>query len=294
MRGARFYGEGSLTLVCLFAAVISVGITIGVISSLLFETIGFFQRVSFQEFATAPQWTPNFSNPQHGIRPLLTGTFMIVFGSAVIALPIGLLIAIYLSEYAHPRTRRIIKPMLELLAGIPSVVFGFFGLVVVTPFLKNLGLPLETFNALSGSLVVGMMVLPLVASLSEDAIASVPRGTREAAYGLGASRAEVSITVVLRSAVSGIIASFILAISRAVGETLAVTLAAGANPTVALDFTKAIQTMTAYIVEISKGDAPRSGTAYQALFAVGLTLFIITLGLNLLAQRFVKRYQKYS
>ncbi len=294
MKGLRFYGEGSLTLICLFAAIVSVATTLGIIASLLFETLGFFQKVPIQEFLTADKWTPNFDNPQYGIRPLLTGTFMIVIGSAVVALPLGLLIAIYLSEYAHPQVRRIVKPLLELLAGIPSVVFGFFGLIVVTPFLKRIGLPVETFNALSGSIIVGIMILPLVASLSEDAIASVPRGTREAAYGLGASRAEVSITVVLRSAISGIIASFILAISRAVGETLAVTLAAGANPTVAIDFTQAIQTMTAYIVEVSKGDAPRSGVAYQALFSVGLTLFVITLALNILAQRFVKRFQKYS
>lgn len=219
---------------------------------------------------------------------------MIALGSSLIAVPVGVLIAVYLSEYARPTVRKVLKPMLELLAGIPSVVFGYFGLTVVTPLMKQANLQVETYNALSGCIIVGIMTLPLVASLSEDAISSVPRAIREGAYGLGASKAEVSMGVVLRAASSGIIASVILAISRAVGETLAVTLAAGSRPTIAFDFRESIQTMTAFIAQVSSGDIPRTGATYQSLFAVGLTLFLITLSLNILAQRFVRKLQRHQ
>lgn len=290
---SRMIREGSYTLLCFGAAIVTILTTLGIIFSLVHETSLFFQNVSAKEFFTANEWTPLFSEGKYGIRALLNGTFMIALGSSVVALPIGLLIALYLSEYATPRLKRIVKPMMELLAGIPSVVYGFFAVSFVTPFLKQLGLPVATYNALAGALVVGIMVLPLVASLSEDAISSVPKAIREAAYGLGASKAEVATTVVLKSATSGIIASFILAISRAVGETLAVTLAAGAQPTVAFNFLESIQTMTAYIVQVSSGDVPRTGPQYQSLFAVGITLFVITLALNLLASQFVRRVMRH-
>lgn len=286
--------ESFLTVLCWIAAIISVLTTVGIVFSLTNETISFFGHVPIQEFLTAKDWTPLFADGQYGIRALITGTFMIAFGAAIVALPIGLAIAIYLAEYASPRLRKTIKPALELLAGIPSVVFGYFGLTFVTPLLKQMNPAITTYNAISGSIVVGIMILPLVASLSEDAISSVPRATREAAYGLGASKAEVTMTVVLRSAISGIVASFILAISRAVGETMAVTLAAGQTPTSAIDYTKAIGTMTAFFVQVSQGDVPRSGPQYESIFAVGMTLFLITLAMNIISQRFVKRLRRFE
>lgn len=219
---------------------------------------------------------------------------MIAVGSCLIAIPLGVFIAIYLSEYASPKAKKIIKPALELLAGVPTVVYGYFGLILVTPFLKGFLPSIETFNALAGAIVVGIMILPLIASLSEDALSSVPRETREAAYALGASKAEVSYTVVLKSATSGIVASVILAFSRAIGETMAVTLAAGSKPAEGIDFTQSVQTMTAYVVQVSSGDVERGGPQYQSLFAVGLTLFLITLVMNSLSQRFVKKMRKHQ
>ncbi len=219
---------------------------------------------------------------------------MIAFGSCVIAIPLGVMVAIYLSEYASPKARKIVKPALELLAGVPTVVYGYFGLILVTPFLKGFFPSIETFNALAGAIVVGIMILPLVASLSEDALSSVPRETREAAYALGASKAEVSYTVVLKSATSGIIASIILAFSRAIGETMAVTLASGSRPAEGIDFTKSVQTMTAYVVQVSSGDVERGGPQYQSLFAVGLTLFTVTLCMNMISQSIVKHVRRHQ
>lgn len=293
-RSNRAIRESFLSLLCLFATLVSVLTTVGIVVALAYETIQFFTHVSFKEFVTAKEWTPNFQNPQYGIWALLNGTLMIALGASLIALPAGLAIAIYLSEYAKPGVKALIKPALELLAGIPTVVYGYFGLAVVTPFLKSINPAFETYNALSGAVVVGIMILPLVASLSEDALSNVPSRLREAAYGLGATKAEVSTTVLLKAGSSGIVASFILAISRAIGETMAVTLAAGQNPTVAFDFSRAIGTMTAYIVSVSSGDVPRSGPRYESLFAVGMTLFLITLASNIASQAIVKRIRKHD
>lgn len=289
----RFIREWCLTHICLLAGLLSILTTCGIIFVLVSEASKFFAKVSPAEFFLGREWQPLFAEPKFGALPLLAGTLQIAVGSALIALPVGILIAIYLSEYAAPKVRAVVKPALEILAGVPTVVYGFLGLTFITPILKSWGLPLDTFNALSGSIVVGIMIIPLVTSLSEDAIAAVPRAVREAAYGLGASKAEVSTTVVLKSASSGIIASFILALSRAIGETMAVTLAAGARPNLTLNPFEQVQTMTAYIAATVKGDVPYGSVGYQTLFAVGFTLFIVTLGLNLLSIRLVKRLKKH-
>ncbi|MCC6686629.1 MAG: phosphate ABC transporter permease subunit PstC [Fimbriimonadaceae bacterium] len=290
---SRAITEWCLTHICLLAGLLSIVTTFGIVFVLFNEARKFFAVVSPAEFFFGRQWEPMFAEPKFGALPLMAGTFQIAAGSALVALPIGLLIAIYLSEYASPRIRRVVKPALEILAGIPTVVYGFLGLTFVTPILKSWGLPLDTFNALSGAIVVGIMIVPLVTSLSEDAIAAVPKATREAAYGLGASKAEVITNVVLKSASSGIAASFILAISRAVGETMAVTLAAGARPNLTLSPFEQVQTMTAYIAATVKGDVPYGSTGYQTIFAVGFTLFAMTLSLNLLSMKLVKRLKKH-
>lgn len=290
---SRVFREWCLTNICLLAGLLSIFTTIAIIFVLFNEARKFFAVVSPSEFYLGREWQPLFAEPKFGSLPLILGTFQIAVGSALIALPVGLLIAIFLSEYASPRTRSIVKPALEILAGIPTVVYGFLGLTFITPILKSWGLPIDTFNALSGSIVVGIMIIPLVTSLSEDAISAVPKATREAAYGLGASKAEVIGSVVLKSASSGIAASFILAISRAVGETMAVTLAAGAKPNFTLSPFEQVQTMTAYIAATVKGDVPYGSTGYQTLFAVGFTLFVLTLALNLLSIKLVKRLKRH-
>lgn len=293
--GFTVFKEGAIKWVCAICAFLSVLTTVGIIFSLLSEGIHFFQRVAIAEFFTSTKWSPTFADPHYGVLPLIWGTVVITIGAGLIAIPMGLLIAVYLSEYASPRLRGWLKPILELLAGVPTVVYGFFGVFVVTPFLKTIIPGTSVFNALSGAIVVGIMILPLVSSLCEDAIRAVPRGLREAAYGLGSTKLEVTVKVVIPGALSGIMASFILALSRAVGETMAVTLAAGSTPQLTMDLRQPIQTMTAYIVQISKGDTPAGTTPYYTLFAVGLTLFAMTYMLNVLANRLVKRYrQVYS
>lgn len=274
------------------SVLISILTTVGIVVSLLSETVAFFQEVSIVEFLTSPQWTPLFK-PQHfGILPLFTATMLIAVGAGIIALPIGLASAVYLSEYAPERVRRILKPLLEILAGIPSVVYGYFALTFVTPLLKNLISDINFFNALSASIVLGIMLIPMVSSLSEDAMMAVPRTLREAAYALGATRFEVATRVVVPAAFSGIIASAILAFSRAVGETMIVTIAAGAQPQLAFNFLESMQTMTAYIVQISLGDTPHGTIEYQTLFAVGFALFCLTLAMNILGQMLIKRFRE--
>jgi phosphate transport system permease protein len=276
-------------------ALISVGTTIGIVLTLIFETIEFFQIVPFWNFLTDRQWTPLFSNPQYGIFVLISATAMTSFIAVLVALPVGLMAAIYLSEYAKPTTRKWMKPALEVLAGVPSVVFGYFALLTVTPFLQSFVPGLQGFNALSAGLVLGISIIPLVASLSEDAIYSVPRSLRDGAYSLGATRREVITAVVLPAALSGIVASFILAISRAVGETMIVTLAAGLNPRLGFNPLVPVMTLTAYIVQVSLGDTPAGSIAYKSIFAVGMTLFLLTLALNLFSFWFVKRFrEKYD
>ena len=277
----------------LFAcAAVSTLVTLGVVVVLLRETVLFFSQVSVWEFISGTEWTPNFQDQNFGVLPLLAGSFMVAAGSAVIALPIGLMTAIFLSEYAGARLQGILKPALEILAGIPTVVYGYFALTFITPLLRQFFPETDVFNAASASIVVGIMIIPTVSSLSEDALRAVPRALREGAYGLGATKLEVSTRVVVPAALSGVIASFILAISRAIGETMAVTIAAGNLPNLTLNPLESIQTMTAYIVSVSLGDTPQGTIAFQTLFAVGMTLFLITLAMNILSQWVLARFRE--
>lgn len=283
--------EAAIRWLCFLCAALSVATTAGIIFVLSEESFQFFQKVSPWAFFTGIDWAPLFQPPRFGVLPLLCGTFLIAVGAGLFALPIGLLSAIFLAEYASPRVRNLLKPALEILAGIPTVVYGYFGLFFVTPLLQKVFPSVQVFNAASGAIVVGIMILPLVSSLCEDALSAVPRSLREGAYGLGSTKMEVSLKVVVPAALSGIMASFILALSRAVGETMAVTLAAGATPKVTLNPAESIQTMTSYIVQVSLGDVPVGTTGYQTIFAVGMTLFVITLLMNILAARLVKRFR---
>jgi phosphate transport system permease protein len=272
-------------------ALLSVLTTLGIAAVLIYESVLFFQEVSLLEFFGDTRWTPQFADKRFGIWPLFSGTLLITLISALVALPLGLASAIYMSEYAPRPVRRWLKPSLELLAGVPTVVYGYFALTFVTPLLQGLFTDLSVFNALSAGLVVGIMIIPMVASLSEDALQAVPDALSQGAYALGATKHEVVLRVIVPSAFSGIVASFILAISRAIGETMIVTLAAGSQPNLTLNPTQSIQTMTAFIVQMGKGDVSQFTIEYKSLFAVGLLLFIITLGMNVIANRVVQRYQ---
>jgi phosphate transport system permease protein len=286
------WGEWAIEGFLFLAALVSVLTTISIVVVLLTEALGFFRQVSIVEFFTDTHWTPLYRDKHFGILPLANGTLMVALGSGLIAIPIGLMVAIYLSEYASEWVRGALKPILEVLAGIPSVVYGYFAISFITPILRRFLPQTQVFNAASASIVVGIMILPMVSSLSEDALSAVPRSLREAAYGLGATRFEVSTRVVVPAALSGVIASFILALSRAIGETMAVTLAAGATPKLTLNFLESIQTMTAYIVQVSLGDTPAGTLEYRTIFAVGITLFVITLGMNLLSHWVLRRYRE--
>ncbi|MDX1623459.1 MAG: phosphate ABC transporter permease subunit PstC [Gemmatimonadota bacterium] len=271
---------------------ISILTTVGIVVVLVWESVGFFREVSPTEFLTGTEWTPLFE-PQHfGVLPLLSGSVLVAAIAAAIAIPLGLGSAIYLSEYAPGRARRTIKPVLEVLAGIPTVVYGYFALTFVTPLLRTFLPGVNIFNALSAGIVVGVMILPLIASLSEDAMSAVPRSLRQGGYALGATKFEVATRVVTPSALSGIVASFILAISRAIGETMAVVLAAGMTPNLTIDPRESIQTMTSYIVQVSLGDTPFGSIEYRSIFAVGLALFVVTLGMNVFGRWFLKRYRE--
>jgi len=274
-------------------ALLSIGTTIGILYTLIFEMIKFFRQVPITNFLFDTEWTPLFTNPQYGIFVLISATFLTSFIALLVAVPLGILAAICLSEYAPRSVRAWLKPALELLAGVPSVVFGYFALLFVTPFLRNvLGFDLQTFNGLSAGLILGISILPIIASLSEDAIYAVPDSLRQASYAVGATKRETVINVVLKAALSGIVAAVILGVSRAVGETMIVTLAAGQNPTLTLDPRVAIQTMTAFIVQVSGGDVAVGTLKYDTLFAVGFSLFLITLILNVFSFWFVRRFQE--
>lgn len=273
-------------------AIITILTTLGIIVSLLKDSIGFFSQVSLKEFLFGKVWTPLFSEPSFGVLPLVFGTLLITLISAMISIPVGLFTAIYLSEYANRKVRQIIKPILEVLAGIPSIVFGYFALTSITPVLKGIIPNTEIFNALSAGIAVGIMTIPLVSSLSEDALRAVPDSLRQGALALGSTKMETSLKVVVPAAISGISASFVLAISRAIGETMIVTIAAGARPNLTLDPRQSVQTMTSFIVQASQGDNPHGTVGYYSLFAVGLLLFLITLGLNILSHHIVDKYRK--
>lgn len=277
--------------VCFLCAILSVATTFGIIAVLVVQSIPFFRSVPLSEFFFGTEWRPVIDPPRFGVLPLVSGTLAITVGAGVIAIPVGLLSALYLSEYAPSRVRNILKPVLELLAGIPTVVYGYFALFFVTPLLKHLNASTETYNAAAGAIVVGIMILPLVSSLCEDALAAVPKALREGAFGLGATKMEVVTKIVVPSALSGIMASFILALSRALGETMAVALAAGSKPQLTLNPFVSIQTMTAYIVEVTKGDAAYGTVRYNSIFAVGVTLFAFTMVMNLIAVRLVRKFR---
>ena len=256
------------------------------------ETLKFFDVVSPAEFFLGTTWTPLFEPSSFGVLPLLWGTLIVTIGAAVIAIPAGLASAIYLGEYASDRVRGIVKPVLELLAGIPTVVYGYFALTFVTPSLRTIFPDIQVFNALSAAIIVGIMILPMVATLSDNAMRAVPTALRQGAYALGATSYEVTTRVVVPASLSGVMASFLLAISRAIGETMAVTLAAGQTPNISLSMFESVQTMTAYIVQVSLGDTPTGGIAYQTLFAVATLLFGITLAINILSQLILNRFRE--
>jgi phosphate transport system permease protein len=290
--GSRRWHEEGIKGVMFLCALLSVIVTVGIVVVLATEAIGFFRHVSIIEFLTDRRWFPLLEPRHFGVLPLLGGTFMIVVGSALLGIPVGIASGIYLSEYASARMRSVIKPVLEILAGIPTVVYGYFALTFVTPLLKSVFPSTNIFNAASASVVVGIMVLPMVASLCDDALRAVPDSLRQGAYALGATPFEVSTRVVVPAALSGIVASFVLALSRAVGETMAVTIAAGATPRLTVNPLESIQTMTAYIVQVSLGDTPAGSIEYQTIFAVGALLFCVTLAANLLANRILRRFRE--
>lgn len=299
--------ESIIHAVLFLCAAVSILVTVGIIASLFTEGIAFFIRpeVSIWRFITGTEWKP-LSNPvrpeNFGVLPLINGTLMIGLLSGLIAVPLGLGSAIFLSEYAHANVRRYLKPALEVLAGIPTVVYGYFALSLITPLIRgaadginnSLGTDIHVafFNALSASIVVAVMIIPMIASISEDAMRAVPRSLREAAYGLGATKFEVATKVVVPAALSGILAAFIIAISRAIGETMAVTIAAGATPRMTLNPLDSVQTMTAFIVQVSFGDAAAGSINGQSIFAVGSTLFLMTLGMNFISNRVMRHFRE--
>jgi phosphate transport system permease protein len=289
----RRWGEEVIRALLLLAAAISVLTTVLIVVALLKESISFFEEVKL-DFITDAEWSPLFSDPQFGIRQLLVGTFMITGIAIFVAVPIGLGSAVYLSEYATPRARRLIKPILEVLVGVPTIVFGFFALQFVTPTILQglLHLDVTIFNALAAGLVMGIMIVPTIASISEDAMTAVPQGLREGAYGLGATQRQVATKVVFPSAISGVVASIVLGISRGVGETMIVLIAAGLQPSSSVNPLTGHATITTFMGATAKGDNPVGTIGYQSIFACGLTLFVLTLLMNMVAIRFVRKYRE--
>lgn len=282
-------------------ALLSIITTVGIVVSLLVQSLGFFREIPLWDFLFGTRWSPILrdaaGNRHYGVLPLVSGTLLVAALAAAVAVPVGLAIAIYLAEYAPDRVRRSIKPVLEVLAGIPTVVYGYFALSFVTPMLQRIPLrvfeqDLLVFNALSAGMVMGLMIIPMVSSLSEDAMVAVPRSLRQAAYALGATRLEVSLRIVVPAAFSGIVASFILAFSRAIGETMLVTIAAGATPKLTFNPIESVQAMTAFIVQLALGEAPHGSLEFNTIFAVGLLLFAMTLGMNVLGHFLVKRFRE--
>jgi len=284
--------EICIELMLKFSGAITVLTTFGIIWVLFSESFSFFKEVSIIEFLTDNQWTPLFANKRFGIMPLISGTLLTTAIALSVALPLGLSIAIYLSEYAPKRLRLIVKPLLEMLASIPTVVYGFFALMIVTPFLKTILPNISGFNALSAGIVMGIMIIPFISSMSEDALRSVPKSIREASYGIGATRLQTAFRVMVPAASSGIIVSVILAFSRAIGETMIVAIAAGQQPRLTLNPLVPIETITAYIVQVSLGDVPHGSLEYKTIFAAGMTLFVFTFILNNIAFWVRKKFRE--
>ena len=274
------------------AALFSVAITVGIVGTLVYESSTFFSHVSFREFVSDTLWTPLFASPRFGILPLIAGTLVTTAVALAVALPIGTVVAIYLSEFSPSTVREIIKPALELLSAVPTVVYGYFALQFMSPLLQKLIPDLPTFNMLSAGVVMGIMIIPYVSSLSEDAMRAVPMALREGAYAMGANRIITALKVVYPSALSGIVASYILAISRAIGETMIVAIAAGMQPNLTIDPREPAATITAFIVQVSLGDLPHGSIGYQSIFAAGITLFIMTLAFNIIGYILRKRFRE--
>lgn len=292
-KGMKKFVEKLMPKLLFITALVSVLATIGIVFTLIFETFEFFRRVPFFDYILGTEWLPfSGTSPSYGVLPLIIGTLKVTGIAIVVAVPLGLAAAIYLSEYASDNVRRVVKPILEVLAGVPTIVYGFFALTFVTPLLQEVIPGLKIFNAISPGIVVGIMILPTIASLSEDAMSSVPRSMREGALALGSTKLEVALKVVLPAALSGILASVVLGISRAIGETMIVSLAGGSTPKFDGEITDSIQTMTAYIVQVSIGDAGYGTTIYYSIYAVGFTLFIFTLLMNLLAGYISKKFRE--
>ena len=288
----RRWGEDVVKVVLALCALISILTTVGIVVSLFVPAFEFFADVSLWDFLSGTTWAPLFEPSHFGVLPLVAGTILVSVCAALVCLPFGLGAAIYLSEYARSTERKILKPTLEVLAGIPTVVYGYFALTLISPMLQDLGIQEGVFSALSAALVMGVMLIPTVASLSEDAMSAVPRDLRDGAYALGSNRMQVSLRVVVPAAISGIIASFVLAISRAVGETMIVLIAAGGQPNLSFDPREAVQTMTAFIAATGQGDVPTGSLEYKTIFAVGATLFVMTLVMNLFSIRLVRKFRE--
>jgi phosphate transport system permease protein len=286
------WGEAAIKGLLALCALVSVATTVGIVVALFLPAFEFFQEVSFVDYVTGTEWAPLFLQASFGVLPLVTGTLIVTFWACLVAIPCGLGAAIYLSEYASPRTRKTLKPALETLVGVPTVVFGYFALTFVTPLLRDIGIQVDIFNALSAGLVMGVMIIPTVASLSEDAMAAVPRELREGAYALGSSKLQVSTRIVVPAAVSGIVAAFVLGISRGIGETMIALLAAGQQPNFTLDPRVAVETMAAFIAATCAGDVPTGSLEYKTIFAVGASLFVMTLLVNALSIRLVRKYRE--
>jgi phosphate transport system permease protein len=288
----RRWGEIVIKGLLALCALVSVATTVGIVIALFAPAFEFFQQVSFVDYITGTEWAPLFLQASFGVLPLITGTLLVTLWACLVAIPCGLGAAIFLSEYARPRTRSILKPALETLAGIPTVVFGYFALTFATPLLRDAGINVEVFNALSAGLVMGVMIIPTVASLSEDAMSAVPSELRQGAYALGSTKLQVSTRIVVPAAVSGIVAAFVLGISRGIGETMIALLAAGQLPNLTFDPRVAVETMAAFIAATGAGDVPTGSLEYKTIFAVGATLFVMTLIVNAISIRLVRKYRE--
>jgi phosphate transport system permease protein len=288
----RRTGEAAIEKLLAFTGLVTILTTLGIVWVLLSEAWGFFKTVPLRQFLFDTEWTPLFSQKRYGILPLLSGTFLTTAIAVITAVPIGVIIAIYLSEYASRGFRKTIKPVLELLAAVPTVVYGFFALTVVTPFLKGFIPGLGSFNALSAGLVMGIMIIPVISSLSEDALSAVPKSLREASFGMGATKLQTAFKVVVPAAASGIMVSVILGMARAIGETMVVAIAAGQQPNLTLDPREGVETITAYIVQVSLGDVPHQSLEYKTIFAAGITLFFFTFLLNNVSFWLKKKYEE--
>ena len=288
----RRWGEDVVKAALALCAFVSVATTVGIVVALFVPAIEFFREISIVDFFTGTDWAPLFEPPAFGVLPLIAGTLLVTGCACLVCIPFGLGSAIYLSEYARPRTRKYLKPALEVLAGIPTVVYGYFALTFMTPLLQGIGVGVGVFSALSAGLVMGVMLLPTVASVSEDSMSAVPQDLRDGAYALGSTRLHVSTRIVVPAAISGIIASFVLAISRAVGETMIVLIAAGGQPNMTWNPLDAVQTMTAFIAATGQGDVPTGSIEYKTIFAVGAALFVMTFVMNLFAIRLVRRFRE--